>query len=279
VVLADDGRTDPARQQFTVTVIGGSSATSVYYPSTTSAVKYVYRDVVTAPAVTVSQVPTTVAYTNGYYPVANNTVVINAGKTVGTYAMQASYGANAYGIVSSNGLLAFNVSVRVNDNGEMIVGWDTNKVSKPEVVYGYSSHPRSDSWNTILNYDFTTGQIENASTKHEVSLGKLEIGRTYYLRAISRNGSETDISREIIFIPMTNAQGNISVDQRPGQASASTTVGSIFSIGMLITILAIVAFGLLLYGLYLMFFGNRDEELVPELHLNDSTDGHGAVAH
>lgn len=283
VVLADDGRSEPARQQFTVTVTGGtSSATSVYYPSATPAVKYVYRDVpttqtVVAPAVT----PTTLAYNTNYYP--TNTVVINAGRTVGTYAMTASYGADVYGAMATNGLRSFNVAVRVAGNGEMIVSWDTNMAAKPEVVYGYASHPRSDAWNTILNYDFTTGQLDTASTKHEVSLGKLQIGRTYYLRAISRDGQQTDISREIVFIPMADAQSGISVKQYDGAASASATAGSLFGGMTMIVILALIAGALLLYGLYLMFLGNRKEATIPELHLHSDHDApaehHAEVAH
>lgn len=278
VILADDGRSEPARQQFTVTVTGGtSSATSVYYPSAAPAVKYVYRDVPTTQTVVAPvTTPTTLAYNTSYYPA--NTVVINAGRTVGTYAMQASYGADIYGVVSAQSLRAFNVAVRVDERGEMIVSWDTSSPTKPEVVYGYSSHPRSDAWNTILNYDFTTGQLDAIGTKHQVSLGKLQIGRTYYLRAISRNGQETDISREIIFIPMVDAQNGISVKQYDGAASASATVGSLFSATTFIVLLALIAGGLLLYGLYLMFVGARKEASVPELHLNVDH-GHESAAH
>ncbi len=280
-VTAADGRTTPATQSFTVTISGAAATNIVYYPSSASEIKYVYRDATpTVKYVTASPVQNTTVANSNYYP--GQAIVINAGRTVPTYPVSSyavsgatanyasydTYTGSAYG---ASAFRSFNLAVRVQPKGDLMVSWDTSKPSRGEVVYGYSSNPRSDSWNTILNYDFTTGEQSSPSTKHELSLGKLEIGRTYYMRAISRTGSETDISREIIFIPMQTAQGTPSVQQYDGAASAIDSAGSFLTSTGFLIILGLVAIALLLYIIYRFFAGRRpQEEYLPELHMSEN---------
>jgi hypothetical protein len=138
---------------------------------------------------------------------------------------------------------------------EMIVSWDTNKPTTGEVVFGYSSQTRgADLDRTILNYDFTTGQVGGSATRHEANLGKLSTNQTYYLRVISRADNQTDISREIVFIPMATSGGSIVIEQSEGAASAADSLGAFLVSGGFLSFLLLVIIGLIIY---LIVLGRR----------------------
>ncbi len=294
ILVASNGSTS-ATQGFTLTVSGARTASSnIQYVYTQPKTTYV-----AAPVQQVATTPSFVETSAGkqniqpiysgnyavYYP--GETVVINTGRTIPTLpVISASYGtsyaANVYDTMGVNALHAFNLAVRAGEKGDMIIRWDTNRASKAEVVYGYVSHARTDAWNMILNYDFTTGEMETVSTKHEVSLGKLQIGRTYYLRIISRDNAQTDISREITFIPMATDQGP-AVVQGEGAASAASTVGGFFTSNGFLGFVGLAVLALLGYVIYLGFAGGKtagDSLVMPELQLYDThdTNGHAPVS-
>lgn len=259
-VMAQDGLSQPATQSFTLTVVGArSSATTV---------KYVYRDVpvATQPAttpVTYTQVAPLyqtqyASMVGSYYP--TSPVLVSTGRVVATEPMiasanYASYTGSVYGSAMPNALRSFNIAVRAQEKGDMVVTWDTNKASHSEIVYGYSSHARSDNWNTILNYDFTTGKIESGAMSHSVSLGKLEIGRTYYMRIISRTNTETDISREIVFIPMYNERQQVTVSQSYGAANVVGATDSFLTSNGFLSFVGLGALAMVIYALYVSIVG------------------------
>ncbi len=264
-ISVTDGYGTPVTQSFTMNVVGGQAATRTV----------VTRSVNTTRA---SQ-PTATPVSVSYYPTNSQTVYVNTGRTVIPSNYVATnygvYGASAYGslILPGNTLpiQAFNVAVRVNAKNEMIVSWDTNRATIGEVVFGYASHTRGGDTNrTILNYDFTTGSIDGSVTRHEVSLGALSLSQTYYLRIISRAGTDTDISREIVFIPMRTDEGKIIINQSEGAASAAGTLGALTGNSTLIFLLLIVI-GLLVYLIWSSRM-NGDQYLPEptlELHRDD----------
>jgi hypothetical protein len=264
-ILAQDGLSQSATQSFTLTVVGAKAAATN--------IKYVYRDVPVTQTVNVPAAPVTytqnvagyqtqyASVVGNYYPTAP--VLVSTGRVVATEPMLASanysgYTGSVYGSVMPNALRAFNISVRAQEKGDMLVSWDTNKASQSEIVYGYSSHSRSDDWNTILNYDFTTGKIEANTMSHVVSLGKLEIGRTYYMRVISRTNNETDISREIIFIPMYNSSQKITVDQSYGAANAVDAANGFLTSNAFLSFVGVGALALIIYALYVSIVGRKE---------------------
>jgi hypothetical protein len=288
--------TMPATQTFTVAVQGGTpKVTTVSAPAT-----QVIRYVETAP---VSSVTTNVAYTGEYYSANNRVVTVSAGRVVPPtnyrYAANiydASYAANAYGAVtvlpaSAVSIDTFNISVRVNADRETIVAWDTNKPTRGEVVFGYASQSRgSDLDRTILNYDFTTGELAKTGTRHEANLGRLSLDRTYYLRVVSRADNQTNISREIVFIPMTTEDGRIIVEQREGAASAAGSLSNFLVSGGFLFLLLVVL-GLIIYLIILnrrpVVYARHDGSLhastlhEPELHIahHDASAKHAAPVH
>ncbi len=237
---------EPVLQKFAVTVSGGTPVvTTVNNP-----VRNVVRYIQTPAAAPVAPAPTPVVY----YPTAINgqTVNVTAGRVVPPTNYQ-YYGATAYGAMAPMPATAvdistFNIAVRVSTDRQMIVTWDTNKPTRGEVVFGYSSQSRGpDLDRTILNYDFTTGQLSSLDTRHEANLGMLDLNRTYYLRVISRADNQTDISREIIFIPMTTQEGKIIVNQSEGAASASAALGNFLTSGGFLFFLLLIVIGLIVY--------------------------------
>ena len=257
-ITATDGQTLPVTQNFSVAVSGGQpTVKTVYTQPKTTTVKYVMAPAQTVPTQNVA----------AYYPNQNN-VYVTTGRvvtpinyqysgavggngnavTTGNYYSASAYGAFAPLPAPAVSIDVFNVAVRVSQNHEMLVSWDTNKPTSGEVVFGYASQSRGDDLNrTILNYDFTTGEQGQNATRHEISLGKLNLNQTYYLRTISRADNQTEISREIVFIPMTNIDGQIIIDQRDGVAFAAGTLGSFLISGGFLFFLILVIIGLIIY--------------------------------
>lgn len=218
-VIATDARGLSAKQTFSLYVTGGVAVTN-----TNTIVRYVSS----APTVVTTQAQNTNA----------NTVYVNTAHTI----VQAPYNSNAD---YSGYKGAFNIKIQVNENQETIVSWDTNAPAKSEVVFGYSSQNST----RILNYEFTTGSSVDFATSHQVSLGKLEINRTYYMRVINRTGGATNIGDELIFIPMpysANSQ-QIIIPQPTGAASSISVFGSMFNNGLFLLVLILIIFGLIIY--------------------------------
>jgi hypothetical protein len=235
-----------ANVDFTLKVVGGAPTVNTVVTQPKTVVQYV-----NVPANTVTQPVAT-----NYYPNAQN-VYVSTGRTV-TPTNYQYYQAGAYGAMlpaPAVSISTFNISVRVSAAKEMIVSWDTNKPTTGEVVFGYSSQTRgADLDRTILNYDFTTGQVGGSATRHEANLGKLSTNQTYYLRVISRADNQTDISREIVFIPMATSGGSIVIEQSEGAASAADSLGAFLVSGGFLSFLLLVIIGLIIY---LIVLGRR----------------------
>lgn len=230
-----------ALADYTLTVYGGEPQVKTVYGTP----KTIVRTIETAPVVT--------PVATQYYPTTVTApVVVATGRTV-VPTNYSYYGATAYGAFAPLAaehvaINAFNIAIRVNAQKEMIVSWDTNKPTTGEVVFGYASQTRgADIEKTILNYDFTTGERAGVTTRHEANLGALSLNTTYYLRVISRADDHTDISREIVFIPMTTAQQTIEVQQHEGAASATGALMSFLTSGGFLFFLLLVILGLITY--------------------------------
>ncbi len=237
----------PLLNSFSVSVTGGTPVVTTIANPTKNVVRYIDAPVTTVSTTNVaSYYPNQYSYTNG------QVVNVTAGRVVPP-TNYAYYGATAYGAIAampatSVDITTFNISVRVSADRQMIVAWDTNKPTKAEVVFGYSSQSRgADLDRTILNYDFTTGEVPGYTTRHEANLGKLDLNRTYYLRVISRADNQTSISREIVFIPMTTQEGQIIINQSEGAASAVGTLSNFVVSGGFLFFLLLIVIGLIIY--------------------------------
>jgi hypothetical protein len=236
-----------ATVDFKVTVTGGTPVVTTIANPVKNVVRYI-----NAPATTVSNTNVASYYPNQYSYTNGQVVNVTAGRVVPP-TNYAYYGATAYGAIAAMPATAvdittFNISVRVSADRQMIVSWDTNKPTKAEVVFGYSSQSRgADLDRTILNYDFTTGEVPGYTTRHEANLGKLDLNRTYYLRVISRADNQTSISREIVFIPMTTQEGQIIINQSEGAASAVGTLSNFVVSGGFLFFLLLIVIGLIIY--------------------------------
>ncbi len=236
-----------ATVDFKIAVTGGTPVVTTINNPVKNVVRYI-----NAPATTVSDTNVTAYYPNQYSYTNGQVVNVTAGRVVPP-TNYAYYGATAYGAIAalpatSVDITTFNISVRVSADRQMIVSWDTNKPTKAEVVFGYSSQSRgADLDRTILNYDFTTGEVPGYTTRHEANLGKLDLNRTYYLRVISRADNQTSISREIVFIPMTTQEGQIIINQSEGAASAAGTLSNFVVSGGFLFFLLLIVIGLIIY--------------------------------
>jgi hypothetical protein len=245
-ITASDGFSTPATQAFTLTVTGGKTVNTI--------VQYV-------PART-----TSVPVTN--YVTSNAQVTyVNAGQTIATNNFVTS-GQTSYDRVG--GVRGFNIKLAVNEDNQTVATWDTTKPARAEVVFGFSSQTSS----RILNYDFTSGQGSDFGTVHSMNLGELKLNTTYHLRMISRTGSETDISEEIIFIPMPfNQQVVGSNNNSSYTGSAVNTVGSGMGSSWFIFLLILIILALVIYLLATPTFISKTtahEEELPELEIHGS---------
>jgi len=91
----------------------------------------------------------------------------------------------------------FNIEIDTNLNGDVMVSWETNIPSTNRVIYDTISQGEKSS-----NFTYANATIEEANlkTEHNVNLGNLEINKNYYLRAVAKSGTQTEISRELIFV-------------------------------------------------------------------------------
>jgi hypothetical protein len=121
--------------------------------------------------------------------------------------------------------------------GDVTISWTTNKPASSRVIYDTVSQI-----NKTSNFTYSNATVEDGQSvvSHAVILdkSKLEIGTTYYLRAVSKINSEVATSREIAFIKLANGEINTF-----GTAALLTTVGSFFGqpwlLWLIIVLLAI----------------------------------------
>lgn len=176
---------------------------------------------------------------------------------VTTYMVNKPYvvtAANSYApIAQVTPLTTFGITVRSNERNEVLVSWLNNQEASGEVVFGTSSYPENAA--QIWNYDFTSGEQE-ATTRHEINLGQLQQQRTYYLRVISRLGSQMEVTRELAFVPFAVSQTPvmISQNQEVGPGSYLTGAASVFSTAGLVTLREYAILFLLLVVIALLVY-------------------------
>ncbi len=101
-------------------------------------------------------------------------------------------------------LKIYDIKISVKD-GDVIVGWETNLPAHSRVIYDTESQA-----DLTKNFSYTNATPDGTvfETKHEINLGKLEIGRVYYLRAVSKTEKQMVISQEVIFVKLDDNRVN-----------------------------------------------------------------------
>lgn len=166
------------------------------------------------------------------------------------------------GTVTGN-LTLFNERVDINEDGNVLISWDTDKPARGLVHYGLLSQAdRSD-----FQYEFISPEDSQLSTHHQISLGdKFEKQRSYYFRVVATVGNNRAVSTEHSFILLN--EGGVT-----GSATITETLGGIF-FGPLLWIVIII--------LLVLYFFNRRKKGV-ESHHDDSDEivigGHEEETH
>ncbi|MDP3881074.1 MAG: putative Ig domain-containing protein [bacterium] len=96
----------------------------------------------------------------------------------------------------------FDLSVDSDQFNNVIVSYRTNLVASSRVYYSLTSHFEDRNAN---NYEFRE-EGPTSATFHQVNLGQLEVGRTYYLRAYAWTSNDTDLTSELAFVILPTGQ-------------------------------------------------------------------------
>ncbi len=92
-------------------------------------------------------------------------------------------------------LVISDLAVNVQDNGDVIVTWDTNKPATSRVIYGtFSQVDRQGDY----RYEYATNETLEKSANHRFNLNSLKPGQKYYLRAVAKADGEVKVSEERI---------------------------------------------------------------------------------
>lgn len=163
-------------------------------------------------------------------PTGGNVAVISPGVTntgsVNTASAQS---------VAKKTLNTSNIVIEAKNNGNIIVSWETNLLSRSRVIYDVVSQADKAGDYTYANATDESGLFLK---KHEANLGKLKVGETYYFRTVSRTENERDISPERIFVRLSGGEV-----EDLGLASALATIGrAIFNPTILFIAVLILSF-------------------------------------
>jgi hypothetical protein len=149
-------------------------------------------------------------------------------------------------VVASSGILdTYNITIRTDIDSNTIVAWDNNTQTVGEVVFGLTSQPVDNLQS--YSYDFTTGQLPEFNAHHEVNLGKLELNRAYYIRIVSRAGQASDVTSEIVYIPVPGKNIVPTLGEQTTSASAFATIGFFSLRSIIIALLLIIIIGSIVY--------------------------------
>ncbi len=94
-------------------------------------------------------------------------------------------------------LTTSDIRIETQSNGDVIVSWKTNRPATARVIYDTVSQADKTRDFTYAN---ATGETTDINTEHVVNLGRLDVGKTYYLRTVSKAGTEMHISNEFSFL-------------------------------------------------------------------------------
>ena len=97
------------------------------------------------------------------------------------------------------------VVIQTDANGDAWVNWETNKPSTSRVIFDVYSQANK---TKDFTYDFATPDDIDLVTSHQVNLGQLEANKTFYLRAVSKKGSEVAVSNELTFVKLPCSVNN-----------------------------------------------------------------------
>ncbi|MEK7115252.1 MAG: putative Ig domain-containing protein [Patescibacteria group bacterium] len=90
-------------------------------------------------------------------------------------------------------------TVQAATNGDILVSWETNKPATSRVIFDLVSEANK---TKDFTYDFATPDDTDLVVSHQVNLGQLEPNKTFYLRAVSKKGSEVVVGNELTFIKL-----------------------------------------------------------------------------
>ncbi|MDP3901572.1 MAG: putative Ig domain-containing protein [bacterium] len=127
------------------------------------------------------------------------------------------------------------VVIEAKDNGDIVVSWNTNLPTRDRIIYDIVSEADRTS---DYEYAYASSESDELSKNHEVNLGKLDVGQTYYFRIVSKTDKTVKIGQERIFVRLADGAINDL-----GLASAFTALGSLlFSPGILFIVIIILGF-------------------------------------
>ncbi len=241
IISVTDGFNSPVNQTFTIRV------NSTYVPPVTPVddlrfVSVVIQNDGQNPVITTSTGIQTVSTNACGCPVNSQVITTgynNCGTTVANYA----------------GVLGANV----------VVTFETNKPSRGYVVYSLVSG----------GSEYRTPDDGVISTVHRVNLGQLEVGRTYYIRAVATAGGETARSNERVFSQLVGVN---QVQQYPVQQNTTNgnnfgSAGALASIGTLLFSPWFLLIVIILLLLLIFFRRRRETVAIAPLEVTSSSHG------
>lgn len=241
IISVTDGFNSPVNQTFTIRV------NSTYVPPVIPVddlrfVSVVIQNDGQNPVITTSTGIQTVSTNACGCPVNSQVITTgynNCGTTVANYA----------------GVLGANV----------VVTFETNKPSRGHVVYSLVSG----------GSEYRTPDDGVISTVHRVNLGQLEVGRTYYIRAVATAGGETARSNERVFSQLVGVN---QVQQYPVQQNTTNgnnfgSAGALASIGTLLFSPWFLLIVIILLLLLIFFRRRRETVAIAPLEVTSSSHG------
>ncbi|MEK9186481.1 MAG: Ig domain-containing protein [Patescibacteria group bacterium] len=150
--------------------------------------------------------PVTVAASNGFFETYQNfsITVIDTGAPSGTTPTTNVQTVFIDREVPEK-LGIYNVRVASERNGNVTVLWETNRPAISRVIYDSISQAEKARDFTYAN---ATTEDLNLVIAHSVDIGKLELNKPYYFRAVSKTNGETAISGERIIIQLPDGSLN-----------------------------------------------------------------------
>ncbi len=114
-------------------------------------------------------------------------------------------------------LKIYNPKVRVADNGDLIVNWETNKPATAQVIFDTVSQSEK---NDNFTYANSTLEIKELTITHEVNLRRIQFNTPYYFRAVSKIEGTKEIA----------TSGERIIVQLSDQSFYDLSLGSLFAV-------------------------------------------------
>lgn len=124
------------------------------------------------------------------------------------------------------------VVIQADTHGDVWVNWETNNLSTSRIIFDVISQANK---TKEFTYTFATPDGMDLVTSHKVNLGQLESNKTFYLRAVSKKGTEVAISNELTFVKLPVGATTASIWSNLGDLFSG--IGLLFWIMFLIIVI------------------------------------------